>query len=110
MPNKPPTKPRKLPKQSRSRVTVEAILAATTHILVEEGYDKANTNRIAERAGVSIGSLYQYFPNKKSLITALMDQHAQEMAELVGAKLDRLFDSPLENVISGYLLLIPTFS
>ena len=42
-------------------------------------------------------------------MTALMDQHAQEMAELVGTKLDRLFDSPLENVISGYLLLIPTF-
>ena len=99
MPNKPPTKPRKLPKQSRSRVTVEAILAATTHILVEEGYDKANTNRIAEHAGISIGSLYQYFPNKESLMTALMDQHAQEMAELVGTKLDRLFDSPLEIAI-----------
>jgi AcrR family transcriptional regulator len=97
--NKPVTKPRKLPKQDRSRVTVEAILEATTHILVEEGYDKANTNRIAERAGISIGSLYQYFPNKESLITALMEQHAQEMAELVGTKLDRLFDSPLEIAI-----------
>ncbi len=99
MPNKPPATPRKLPKQDRSKVTVEAILEATTHILVEEGYDKANTNRIAERAGISIGSLYQYFPNKESLMTALMDRHAQEMAELVGAKLDRLFDSPLEIVI-----------
>ena len=99
MPNQPSTTPRKLPKQSRSRVTVEAILTATTHILVEEGYDKANTNRIAERAGISIGSLYQYFPNKESLMTALMDQHAQEMAELVGTKLDRLFDSPLKIAI-----------
>jgi AcrR family transcriptional regulator len=99
MPNKSPTTPRKLPKQSRSKVTVEAILEATTHILVEEGYDKANTNRIAERAGISIGSLYQYFPNKESLMTALMEQHAQEMAELVGGKLDRLFDSPLEIAI-----------
>lgn len=99
MPNKPATNPRKLPKQDRSKVTVEAILEATTHILVEEGYDKANTNRIAERAGISIGSLYQYFPNKESLMTALMDRHAQEMAELVGAKLDRLFDSPLEIAI-----------
>jgi AcrR family transcriptional regulator len=99
MPNKPPTTPRKQPKQSRSKVTVEAILEATTHILVEEGYDKANTNRIAERAGISIGSLYQYFPNKESLMTALMEQHAQEMAELVGTKLDRLFDSPLEIAI-----------
>jgi AcrR family transcriptional regulator len=99
MPNKPATNPRKLPKQDRSKVTVEAILEATTHILVEGGYDKANTNRIAERAGISIGSLYQYFPNKESLITALMEQHAQEMAELVETKLDRLFDSPLEIAI-----------
>jgi AcrR family transcriptional regulator len=99
MPKKPTTTPRKLPKQSRSRVTVEAILEATTHILVEDGYDKANTNRIAERAGISIGSLYQYFPNKEALMTALMEQHAQEMAELVGTKLDCLFDSPLEIAI-----------
>jgi AcrR family transcriptional regulator len=99
MPSKPATTPRKLPKQERSRITVEAILEATTHILVEEGYEKANTNRVAERAGISIGSLYQYFPNKESLMTALMEQHALEMAELIEAKLDRLFDSPLEIVI-----------
>jgi AcrR family transcriptional regulator len=99
MPRKPPTTPRKLPKQDRSKVTVEAILEATTRILVEEGYDKANTNRIAERAGISIGSLYQYFPNKESLMTALMEQHAREMAELIETKLNCLFDSPLEIVI-----------
>jgi AcrR family transcriptional regulator len=99
MPSKPATTPRKLPKQERSRITVEAILQATTHILTEEGYDKANTNRVAERAGISIGSLYQYFPNKESLMAALMDQHATEMAELVETKLDRLFDSPLEIAI-----------
>ena len=75
------TKPRKLPQQDRSRVTVQAILEATTHILTEEGYEKANTNRIAERAGVSIGSLYQYFPNKESLLTALIEQHVNEMLE-----------------------------
>jgi AcrR family transcriptional regulator len=99
MPRKPATTPRKQPKQDRSKVIVEAILEATTRILVEEGYDKANTNRIAERAGISIGSLYQYFPNKESLMTALMEQHAREMAELVETKLNRLFDSPLKIVI-----------
>jgi AcrR family transcriptional regulator len=99
MPNKPATTPRKLPRQDRSRITVEAILEATTHILVEEGYDKANTNRIAERAGISIGSLYQYFPNKKSLLAALVEQHVAEMADLIETKLDRLFDSPLEIAI-----------
>jgi AcrR family transcriptional regulator len=99
MPSKPATTPRKRPKQARSRITVEAILEATTHILIAEGYEKANTNRVAERAGISIGSLYQYFPNKEALMTALMEQHAAEMAELVEKKLDRLFDSPLEIAI-----------
>ncbi len=99
MPSKPATKPRKLPQQDRSRVTVEAILEATAHILTVDGYDKANTNRIAERAGISIGSLYQYFPNKESLLTALMEQHSREMAELVETKLNCLFDSPLEVVV-----------
>jgi AcrR family transcriptional regulator len=96
---KPSTKPRKQPQQDRSRVTVEAILEATTHILTAEGYDKANTNRIAERAGISIGSLYQYFPNKESLMAALIEQHSNEMAELVETKLNNLFDSPLEIVV-----------
>ncbi len=99
MPNKPATTPRKLPKQERSRITVEAILEATTHILVEEGYQNANTNRIANRAGISIGSLYQYFPNKESLMTALIEQHSNEMVELVETKLNHLFDSQLEIVI-----------
>jgi AcrR family transcriptional regulator len=99
MPPKRSTKPRKQPQQDRSRVTVEAILEATTHILTEEGYDKANTNRIADRAGISIGSLYQYFPNKESLITALIEQHSNEMAELVETKLNHLFNSPLEIVV-----------
>jgi AcrR family transcriptional regulator len=99
MPRKHSTTPRKLPKQDRSRITVEAILEATTHILTEEGYDKASTNRIAERAGISIGSLYQYFPNKESLMAALMEQHSNEIAELVESKLSHLFDQPLETTI-----------
>ncbi|NRA24025.1 MAG: TetR/AcrR family transcriptional regulator [Oleispira sp.] len=78
-------KPRKSPKQSRSKVTVEAILQATTHILLAEGVQAFTTNHVAERAGVSIGSLYQYFPNKESLIAALIDQHVQhEVACLLG--------------------------
>jgi AcrR family transcriptional regulator len=99
MPRKRSTNPRKLPQQDRSHMTVEAILEATTHILTEEGYGKANTNRIAERAGISIGSLYQYFPNKESLMAALMEQHSNEIAELVESKLQHLFDAPLETAI-----------
>jgi AcrR family transcriptional regulator len=100
MPPKRSNTPRKLPQQDRSRVTVEAILEATTHILTEEGYEKANTNRIADRAGISIGSLYQYFPNKESLIAALMEQHSNEIVELVEIKLQLLFNAPLEVAIS----------
>lgn len=96
MARKRSTNPRKLPQQDRSKMTVEAILEATARILTEEGYDKANTNRIAERAGISIGSLYQYFPNKESLMAALMEQHSNEIAELVESKLQDLFDAPLE--------------
>jgi AcrR family transcriptional regulator len=99
MPRKPSATPRKLPQQDRSRVTVEAILQATAHILAEEGYHKANTNRIAERAGISIGSLYQYFPNKESLMAALMEQHSNEIAALVESKLQNLFDAPLETAV-----------
>ncbi len=56
-------------------MTVKALLEATTHILLEDGIDALTTNRVAEVAGVSIGSLYQYFPNKASLVAALIDQH-----------------------------------
>jgi AcrR family transcriptional regulator len=99
MPRKSPMNPRKLPRQDRSRVTVEAILEATTHILTEKGYDQTNTNVIAELAGVSIGSLYQYFPNKESLMVALMEQHSHEIAALIESKLNHLFDDPPEIAI-----------
>jgi AcrR family transcriptional regulator len=66
---------RKTPEQDRSRATVETLLDAAARILVREGYDAFNTNRVAETAGVSVGSLYQYFPNKDSLIGELMRRH-----------------------------------
>lgn len=98
MPRKISTTPRKSPQQDRSKITVDAILTATTHILTKEGYDTASTNRIAELAGVSIGSLYQYFPNKEALIASLIEHHANEMVELVESKLRDLFDAPIEVV------------
>lgn len=75
--------PRKAPQQSRSQMTVNAILDATAHILVKNGYAKTNTNIIAEYAGVSIGSLYQYFPNKDSLIESLHHRHMEYMQNRV---------------------------
>ncbi|MBI1210969.1 MAG: TetR family transcriptional regulator [Alphaproteobacteria bacterium] len=71
--------PRKMPAQDRSRATVELILDAAARILVKGGYNAFTTNRVAERAGVSVGSLYQYFPNKESLLGELMRRHVAEL-------------------------------
>ena len=75
--------PRKLPQQQRAQLTVNTILDATAHILIERGFAKTNTNIVAERAGVSIGSLYQYFPNKESLIKALYQRHKKRMQSII---------------------------
>ena len=90
------TKPRKSPSQQRSQLTVAALLKATAHILVKEGYESASTNRIAAAAGVSIGSLYQYFPSKEALVAAVVDRHMQEMLELLRAAVERVREQPVE--------------
>lgn len=69
---------RKAPRQARSRVTVEAILVAGARILSDEGWAGFTTNKVAERAGVSIGSLYQYFPDKLSLVDAIRRRHLED--------------------------------
>jgi AcrR family transcriptional regulator len=99
MSSKTPATPRKQPKQERSQATVEAILSATAHILTENGYDQLTTNRVAERAGVSIGSLYQYFPNKEALIFALAEHHANEMVQLAKQHLEGLSDRTIPEVL-----------
>jgi AcrR family transcriptional regulator len=92
------TTPRKRPLQDRSRTTVEAILDATAHVLVQDGYDRTSTNRVAERAGVSIGSLYQYFPNKEALVGELVDRFSKRITEMVLAELAGRADEPPEVV------------
>ncbi len=69
-------KPRKVPTQARSRATVDAIVQAATYILTRVGWEGLTTNAIAERAGVNIGSLYQFFPNKEAVIAELQRRHA----------------------------------
>lgn len=80
-----PVKPRKLPRQSRSVAMVDAILQASARVLIEHGYGGMSTNVVAQRAGVSIGSLYQYFPNKESLLAALHNRHSDQMAKSIEA-------------------------
>lgn len=96
MPRKPPTRPRKTAIQQRSRATVDALVEATARILVREGFDKASTNRIAEVAGVSIGSLYQYFPCKEALVAAVIERHQQRIARTVRGELVDLMAMPVE--------------
>jgi AcrR family transcriptional regulator len=90
------TSPRKQPRQQRSLETVDAILAATAQVLVKHGYEGANTNRIAQAAGVSVGSLYQYFPSKEALVTALLERHMEKMWRIIFESATRLGDAPIE--------------
>ena len=75
---RPTVKPRKSPRQERARATVDAIVQATAYILRKKGYAELTTNGIAEKAGVNIASLYQYFPNKEAILAELLRRHAAE--------------------------------
>lgn len=95
----PLTKPRKKASQGRSRALVDTLIEATARILVREGFDKASTNRIAEKAGVSVGSLYQYFPSKEALVAAVMERHRQELLEVAREALAEVATLPLEQAV-----------
>jgi AcrR family transcriptional regulator len=102
-------KPRRPPVQQRSRATVEAVLTAAAQVFEERGYGGGTTNRIAEAAGVSIGTLYQYFPSKEALAVALLERHIEEtqrqMREWVGHMLAErhTLHGALEDYIGGML-------
>lgn len=95
MPSQVRTTPRKRPTQARSKATVDTILEATTRILKKQGFDGLSTNAVASQAGVSIGSLYQYFPNKESLVRALIDRHMEDMNAAIFAELKRVAEMPM---------------
>jgi AcrR family transcriptional regulator len=78
---------------------VACILDATARVLCTTGYDRASTNRVALAAGVSVGSLYQYFPSKEALVAALVDRHVEQMTSLVKAKLAEVSTAPLEAAV-----------
>jgi AcrR family transcriptional regulator len=98
---------RKAPVQSRSRATVDAILDGCVRILDQEGLVGATTSRIAEVSGVSVGSLYQYFENRDSILNALQDREFARTSEMLqGLLLTRKFESERElayTVISSLL-------
>lgn len=79
----PSLTPRKTPRQGRSIATVDAIFEATIQVLLSDGLIRLNTTRVARRAGVSVGTLYQYFPNKQALLFAVLERHLALLADAI---------------------------
>ena len=103
MPRKTAVNARKAPRQERSRQTVEAILGATSRVLVREGFAALTTTRVAEVAGVSIGSLYQYFPTKEALVGALVDEHIAKILALLAEATSRAANESFEDAIGTFV-------
>ena len=99
MARRPLTKPRKNASQERSRATVDALIEATARILVKEGFDSASTNRIAEQAGVSVGSLYQYFPSKEALVAAVIERHKRDIMRVARGTLAKVEGQSLKQAM-----------
>jgi len=91
--------PRKTPIQARSALTVEAISEATVQVLLSHGAERLTTTRVAQRAGVSVGTLYQYYPNKQSLLFAVLENHLNSVMARVEAVCERACHKPLAQMI-----------
>ena len=99
------TTPRKRPSQHRSKATVDTILTATARILIKLGFDGLTTNAVAEAAGVSIGSLYQYFPNKEALVAALIEDQLDIKNTATLAELARVAVLPIGEAVRAMIEL-----
>jgi AcrR family transcriptional regulator len=93
--------PRKQPRQARSAVTVAAILEATIQVLLRDGAPQLTTTRVAARAGVSVGTLYQYFPNKQALLYAVLQQQLEAVAATVETACRQHRGQPLADMSDG---------
>jgi AcrR family transcriptional regulator len=91
--------PRKTPIQTRAAVTVDAISEATIQVLLKQGLTRLTTTRVAERAGVSVGTLYQYYPNKQALLFAVLADHFDKVASAVDAACTEARHTPLSDMI-----------
>jgi AcrR family transcriptional regulator len=91
--------PRKTPVQARATVTVEAISEATIQVLLSQGTERLTTTRVADRAGVSVGTLYQYFPNKQSLLFAVLEDHLEKVTKEVENACEHARHKPLAEMI-----------
>jgi AcrR family transcriptional regulator len=89
--------PRKVPRQSRSRVTVDAIVAAAAQVFASEGFDRGAVGQVAKVAGVSVGSLYQYFPTKDALIAAVRERASAQIVDELEPRMIALARAPLRD-------------
>ena len=95
---KPQISPRKRPQQARSTELVAAILQAASQVLAKEGAQRFTTARVAEKAGVSVGSVYQYFPNKAAILFRLQSDEWRQTSELLGGILQDRNKAPFERL------------
>jgi AcrR family transcriptional regulator len=103
--------PRKRPTQARARRTVDLILEAAAQILAHEGEDELMTNRVAERAGFSIGTLYQYFPNRESVLDALIERERESSDRRIRAALAEIEPSGITETVRQIVrILINSFA
>src|SRR6185369_16623947 len=89
---------RKTPIQTRAAVTVGAISEATIQVLLKQGVNRLTTTRVAERAGVSVGTLYQYYPNKQALLFAVLSEHLEHVTAAVEAACEQARHQPLSDM------------
>lgn len=95
--------PRKMPRQARSTATLDAIFEATIQVLLADGMRALTTTRVAERAGVSVGTMYQYFPHKQSLIYALNERYLEVLADKVEATCRAQTGRPVAEMLAALI-------
>jgi AcrR family transcriptional regulator len=94
---------RVIPRQKRAQERVEKILIATRALLKSGGFESLTTNHVADKAGVPIGSVYRYFPDKDALVAALIDAHTERMLNLLDEKIAALAEAPLHVGARSYV-------
>jgi len=96
-------RPRKRPQQPRATATLDAIFEATIQLLVKDGVSKLTTTRVAERAGVSVGTMYQYFPHKQALIHAVNERYLELLADRIEATCRECQGNPAGEMVEALI-------